>query len=237
MGFDINIINTGSSGNCVIIDGTIAIDCGLTAKKLMPLIEDSVESIIITHRHGDHLGLSFLKALYKKRPWILEGQLHINEDTRQFIENSFTARWSFDINSNHIITQNDAFEIKTSSGVYRVEAFKLYHDVENYGFIFTNEAGETLIYATDTSSLKDAPIRKYDYIVIEGNYDEDKILESVRSEDKDERFRAARNFRHLSVQAFEDFVRKCRKENTQIYQLHESGQYGTSSDFGLNNHS
>jgi phosphoribosyl 1,2-cyclic phosphodiesterase len=232
--FKVNIIGTGSSGNCIVIDDHLVIDCGLPAKSLMPALENNLEALIITHRHGDHLGLSFLKALYKVRPWLVETKLYTNQDVKLFIERSFNSRWSCDLSANHVITQNDTFEITTSVATYKVTSFKLYHDVENYGFVIEKD-GAKLVFATDTSSLRDAPVQDYDYIVVEGNYDEDKIMESILSEDPNESYRAGRNFRHLSVQQFEKFVRMCSKPETKVYQLHESGQYGVSSAFGLNN--
>lgn len=234
MSFDINIISTGSKGNCVVIDNHLVIDCGLTAKKLMPLIEDDVESIIITHRHGDHLGMTFIRALEKKRPWLMKN-IFINQETKGFIKSKFTDKWSFDLDECHVITQNETFTIETSTNKYTITSFKLYHDVENYGFVIINENGEKLIYATDTSSLSDAPIDDYDVIMVEGNYDEDKLLESLITGDSTAQYRATRNLRHLSTQNFDDFVRKCSKPSTITYQLHESGEYGISSNLAINN--
>ncbi len=80
-----------------------------------------------------------------------------------------------------------------------------------------------------------APHRKYDYLVVEGNYDEDKVVEASLSDDELTASRAQRNLRHLSVQSFENFVRAHSKENSVIYQLHESDTFGVSSEFGVNN--
>ena len=184
--FKVDIIGTGSTGNAVVIDDKLLIDCGLTFDKLGDKVM-GIEHIFITHRHGDHIKVPTLSKIYKDRPWVL------------------------------------------------LETFKLYHDVPNQGFVITNEDGETLLFATDTNSMISAPRRKYDYLVVEGNYDEDKVVEASLSDDDITAMRAQRNLRHLSVQSFENFVRAHSKEDSVIYQLHESDTFGVSSEFGVNN--
>ena len=109
---------------------------------------------------------------------------------------------------------------------YRVETYPLYHDVENQGFVFTKNGQSTLIHATDTSTMKDAPQRQYDVILVEGNYDESKLIEYLQSEDRNTRYRAARNLRHLSIQAHENFVKSHSHPKTQSLMLHESYDFG-----------
>ena len=73
--FKINIIGTGSSGNCVVIDNSIVIDCGLPIKKIGQTVINA-DAIFITHRHSDHLNLSILHHLYRKAPWKLTQSLY-----------------------------------------------------------------------------------------------------------------------------------------------------------------
>ena len=118
------------------------------------------------------------------------------------------------------------FEIKMGDDTYRVETYPLYHDVENQGFVFTKNGQSTLIHATDTSTMKDAPQIQYDIILVEGNYDESKLIEYLQSEDRNTRYRAARNLRHLSIQAHENFVKSHSHPETQSLMLHESYDFG-----------
>lgn len=243
MSFDINIISTGSIGNCFLIDDAIMIDCGLPYQPKDPnkpgtkQAFDKAQLILITHRHGDHLTPTVIKKLHKLRPRRMENQLFINQDVLDKIR-TVKDMDTFEIPEDHIIDGNSSFsfDIQTDSGMrtYQIETFALVHDVPNQGFVITNEEGETLIFATDTNSMEFAPRRKYDYIVVEGNYDEDKVFDDILSEDFLTRRRALRNLRHFSVQQFEDFVRTHSHKDTIVYQLHESGEYGIRSDLNSN---
>lgn len=239
--FDVNIVGTGSSGNMIIIDKEIIIDVGLKYKDVKHLLENFTK-IFITHRHADHLNISVLKNIIndkdKPRPWKLKHALHTNQDVAEKIKSLHNSKFKFEVNPDNIFTTNDKFDIFIGDTKYTVETFLLDHDVENQGFVFTKEVdGEeyNLIFATDTRTLKHAPKRKYDYIVVEGNYDEDKLFDHMHSEDPDERRRAIRNLRHLSIQQYEDFVKRHAKPNSKVYQLHESGSYGIKSKLGINN--
>ena len=83
--------------------------------------------------------------------------------------------------------------------------------------------------------MKYAPNRVYDYLLIEGNWDEDKFMDAIQSDDPSERFRATHNLRHLSVQSMESFVRKHSHENSVALQLHESMEMGSKSLITMNN--
>ena len=48
-----NIINSGSDGNCTIINDIIAIDLGVSYKKLAPYVKQ-LEIVFLTHVHQDH---------------------------------------------------------------------------------------------------------------------------------------------------------------------------------------
>ena len=123
------------------------------------------------------------------------------------------------------MTGSSHFEFEANGNKYEVETYPLYHDVENQGFIFTKN-GKTLIHATDTATMKDAPKRKYDVILVEGNYDESKVIENLQSDVYELRRRASRNLRHLSIQAHENFVKAHSHEDTIAIMLHESYDYG-----------
>lgn len=232
--YNVNIVSTGSIGNMVIIDECIMIDIGLTYKKCSHLLE-GIDKLLITHRHSDHLNVAAIRQIHKHKPWRLHNMLMTNQDVADKIRDSHNKSFKFEVNSENIFTSDSEFDIIAGGRTYNIKTFPLDHDVENQGFVITNDLGETLIYATDTSTMKFAPRDKYDYIVVEGNYDEDKVIHSMNTGDDAEVFRAIRNFRHLSVQSFEDFVTNNSKPGSVIYQLHESGTYGMSSSLGENN--
>lgn len=230
MAYDINVLSTGSSGNSILIDNEIMIDIGLGYRTLKKEVHRA-SAIFVTHEHGDHLNMSALKGIINNRPAIVSRGLYLNESTKKKAQ-SKAANLASEIESTRRITSDDNWSTVVhgrNGKTYTVESYPLAHDVENQGFIITNDEGETLIHATDTQTMKHAPNRIYDYLLIEGNWDEDKFIDAVMSDDPNERFRATHNLRHLSVQSMESFVRKHSHENSVALQLHQSMEMGSKS--------
>lgn len=221
--FKVEILGTGSTGNAVLIDDKIMIDCGLGVNKLLPYLQN-VRHLFITHRHSDHLNISVLKNIAKKvSDSIIRFGLHVNSDCYEMIERK--APEIAEMIETDRLTSHSEIELKIDRVEYKIETYPLYHDVENQGFVITKN-GKTLIHATDTSTMKDAPNRQFDVILVEGNYDESKLIEYLKSDDRDVRYRAARNLRHLSIQAHENFVKSHSHPDTVSLMLHESYDFG-----------
>lgn len=221
--FKVEILGTGSTGNAVLIDDTIMIDCGLGVNKLLPYLQN-VRHLFITHRHSDHLNISVLKNIAKKvSKSIIRFGLHVNSDCYDMIERK--APEIAEMIESERLTSHSLLDLKIDGVEYKIETYPLYHDVENQGFVITKN-GKTLIHATDTSTMKDAPNRQFDVILVEGNYDESKLIEYLKSDDREVRYRAARNLRHLSIQAHENFVKSHSHSETVSLMLHESYDFG-----------
>ena len=228
MPFDVQIINTGSSGNCNVIDGCIMIDCGLKVKRIEKELE-TIDALLITHRHGDHLNNACINYINKKRPWALSNLIYTNPDVVQAIQKHNKLKTFSPRKANIFETGTEVVEIEAGGRLYTVQCFICEHDVPNQGFIITNDQNETLVFATDTATMKHCPPGKFDYIVVEGNYDENKVIDYLQSDNDEDRMRAIRNLRHLSVQQLEDFIYHHSKENTIVIQLHESDAFGIRS--------
>lgn len=221
--FEVQILGTGSTGNAVLIDDCILLDCGLGVKKLMPYLTN-VRHLFITHRHGDHLNLAVLKNIAKKiSPSIIRHGLHVNSDCYQLICDKEPEL--AEMIETERLTTSSYLEFEVKGTKYEVTTYPLYHDVENQGFVIKKN-GKTLIHATDTSTMRDAPKGQYDIILVEGNYDESKLIEYLQSDDRETRYRAARNLRHLSIQAHENFVKSHSHSETISVMLHESYDFG-----------
>lgn len=221
--FKVEILGTGSTGNAVLIDDTIMIDCGLGVNKLLPYLQN-VRHLFITHRHSDHLNISVLKNIAKKvSKSIIRFGLHVNSDCYDMIERK--APEIAEMIESERLTSHSLLDLKIDGVEYKIETYPLYHDVENQGFVITKN-GKTLIHATDTSTMKDAPNQQFDVILVEGNYDESKLIEYLKSDDREVRYRAARNLRHLSIQAHENFVKSHSHPDTISLMLHESYDFG-----------
>lgn len=227
----VDVVSTGSHGNMNVIDGRIVIDFGVKRDILREVLP-SVDAILVSHQHGDHISIPCLRMIRRERPALLEC-VYVNASTHEMI-----SRIDDDLGKRitHIIDGKSFFTIVTRSHSYTVQTFPLFHDVENQGFILVRDDGESLVHATDTSSMVNCPSARFDNILVEGNWDEDRLFEQLLSDDATSAFRASRNLRHLSIQSLMQFVQTHSKPTSRVYQLHLSGMFGLdarSLDVGL----
>lgn len=232
MTFDIRVVGTGSSGNCVVIDNSLMIDAGLSVTDMKADLA-TVSAVFVTHQHGDHANPAMVNHLARHRPALLRSRVYMNTSTKTALQSKVPKHHDV-LARCPVITGHDwETTVRVLNGRrYHVKAFTLVHNVENYGFVVTNEDGDTLIYATDTETMRHAPQQRYDYILVEGNWDEDKFSEMIGTHDIAIQQRALQNLRHLSVQKFEEFVRKYGHDETVSYQMHCSNDLGTRSLVG-----
>lgn len=228
--FDVEIIATGSSGNLNLIDGVIAIDAGLPARDAAPYLE-RVEHILVSHRHKDHVNPPVVRWLMQKRPTVLRFGLHMNESCWNMI--AATGKWGAEaaaMRRAEMLDESTHLSLNTSKGTYTVDTYPLVHDVPIQGFVLTNPQGETLIHATDTETMSHAPSGPFDCLLVEGNWDEDRLFDAMEDalscDDFDALNRATQNYRHLSVQACAEFITTHSRPGSRAWQLHESSAFG-----------
>ena len=156
------IINSGSDGNCTIIESKIAIDMGVSFKKLSPYFKD-LKLVLLTHIHCDHFNKATIKKLAKERPtlrfgcceWLVQDLIDCGIDKRNIDVYKIGIKYNY--------TQ------------FKIVPLKLYHDVPQCGYrIFIDDY--KIIYATDTKTLDGITAPNYDYYFIEANYDNDEEL-------------------------------------------------------------
>jgi hypothetical protein len=93
-----------------------------------------------------------------------------------------------------------------------------------YGYTWDFE-GKEIIYATDTSTLENAPNKKYDYLFLESNHDEEK-LEKARNQSKGSYNPYMSGKRHLSTQQAKIFYYMHRKNQfSELIELHQSVRF------------
>ena len=207
-----DILATGSSGNAVVINGEILIDCGVPYKTL----EQSgyipkLKLVLLTHSHGDHLNPATVRALHKERPalrwvcceWMALHLLDAGVDKRAIILIK-PERW-----------YQCGFPIQ-----FKAETIP--HDVENCGYHLKLDY-ETLFYATDTGTLDGIKAKGYDLYLIEANHRQAEI--AARIEDKLSRgefsyeYRAAQN--HLSYEQATEWLAQNAGPNSRCKFLHQ----------------
>ena len=198
------ILSTGSHGNCVVIND-VMVDCGLPFNRIKDYLYD-VKYLLITHIHSDHVKPTTLAAIKKLFPKI---QIIGNHEVHQMFGVDVVANASFPI----------------QTGDYVFEPFELVHDVLTYGYVW--QFGElSIIYATDTSSLENAPDLKYDYLFLESNHDEKKVDMILLNPSKYGYNAYAGAKRHLSTQQSKAFYYTHRRNrDSQFIELHQSNRF------------
>ena len=198
------IISTGSKdGNCVIIND-VMVDCGVPFSKIKNDLYD-VKYLLITHVHQDHLNRKTIQQIAENFPRII-------------IIGNYEVHSTY----NCKIIANAGFDIVTDDYVFTL--FECIHDVLCYGYTWNFE-GQEIIYATDTSTLENAPAKPYDYLFIESNHDEQK-LEAVRNEQRGGYNPYLSGKRHLSTQqAKAFFYLNRRNQDSQFIELHQSSRF------------
>lgn len=159
------ILATGSTGNAVIINRNILIDCGVSWKKLKPYSRE-LQLVLLTHIHGDHFKESTIQALHRARPslrfgcceWMVSPLVNAGVDKR----NIDVYEW---------IDPDTCYIYRPDLNVRPV---KLTHNVPNCGYII--ECGnEKLFYATDTGTLDGITAPGYDLYLIEANHSTEEL--------------------------------------------------------------
>lgn len=206
------ILQTGSSGNGTIINGHVLIDCGISFKKVQPYIR-GLDLVLLTHIHGDHFRASTVKELHRQRPTLrfgcfawMAGALRAAKIDERCID-IYDAGYDY---------------IYRFSRTYTVRGFPLVHNVENCGYIIT-EAGESVLYATDTGSMEHITARDLDLYLIEANHSEAEI--EARAAEKLEAgeysYEAAAAVNHLSKEKALEWLSKNMGPRSKYVFMHQ----------------
>lgn len=201
------ILRSGSSGNCVVVDDMI-FDIGIAYRDVKDYLYKA-KYLFITHRHSDHINITTLERLRREFPRI---KVIGNYDVHQRFY------------TNEIVGDSTTINL----GDRKVESFACVHDVPCHGYVVGYRDGPTLIYATDTHSLENAPTdRKYDYLFLESNHDENKIRVVQNNSKKIYGYDAWRGaVRHLSTQKSKAFYYINRRSpDSKWIELHKSERF------------
>lgn len=194
-GFDVNVIATGSTGNCTILDGAIALDMGVPFKAVRPFIRD-LRLVFIGHEHGDHLNVKTVRALAKARPtlrfcagpFLVDKLIGAGVDKRSIDPLETGKRYSY--------------------GAVALEAVKLHHNVDCYGLKIYTADGRKCLYAVDTGDMDGITAKGFDLYLLEANHVQAELEE--RAQEKLINFeyayelKAAQN--HLSYEQAVDWL-------------------------------
>lgn len=212
MTFD--VIATGSSGNAVVLNKNILIDCGAPFSKVKPYMKD-LRIVLLSHCHGDHFNPRTVRALHRERPglrwgcceWMVAPLLEAGVDKRVI----------------DVYQQGDTL---CYFRLFMIEPVLLTHDVPNCGWkiaLFIDGKCENVFYATDTGTLDGVEAPGYDWYFIEANHTKAELEERARAKlDAGEfayEIRAARN--HLSQEQAEEWLYSQMGPHSQYVFLHQ----------------
>lgn len=189
------IINTGSDGNCFVVDDELMIDAGVVYKKLTTGIDiEKIKYVMLTHIHGDHFNKTAIRKIY------------INNENVVFYCGWFLEKELINIgvpsNNIHVIDSGLIYRV----GDFVISPIELYHDVPNFGYRIMKD-GHKHIHATDTSSLFGITAKNYHSASIECNYqkdDADRIIKDAENNNEFTHLKRAIQT-HLSVEQTIDF--------------------------------
>lgn len=206
---EINVIQTGSSGNCTIIDGFLALDMGVSIAKLAPYL-DGLKLVFVGHAHGDHFKASTVRYISANKPSV------------RFIGGS----WMVPLYQSAGVPLRQIDMVRDGSaynyGICKVAPVPLIHDVPNFG-LRVRIGEERLIYLVDTASVDHIEAPGYDHLLIEANYKTDEILQRIAEKQARGEFAYESNAmaRHLSYEDAMAWIARQAGPNTQYMLLHE----------------
>ena len=206
----IHCIGSSSSGNCYVIESLgqyLIVELGCNFKEVLKEVGYDLASIagcLVSHVHRDH-------AAYVQKALEYQIPVYGNEDV--------VEKYPYV----HLLTQDYRYSI----GKFKVQCIKVPHNALCYSFIIKCPSGEKILFATDLSKFN-YKVSGCDVIMMEANYDEDIIYESlargevVRSQSEN----------HLEIKDCLEAVERCVDTNTQlIILLHLSDRYSDEKRF------
>lgn len=217
MGVPFEIIATGSTGNAVVLNHFILIDCGVSYKALAPYVR-KLKLVLLTHIHADHFRESTIRKLAENRPmlrfaggrWMARALIHAGVKPQ-----------------NIDVLQTDG--TKYAYGLCNVIPVLLHHDEPNCGYkIELLPDRKKIFYATDTGNLNGICAPNYDLYMIEANYTEPEIRERIAAKKEAGEFiyeHRALEY-HLSREACDDFIYRNIGANGEYVYLHEHRDRG-----------
>lgn len=206
---DVEVIASGSAGNCAILNGLIALDMGVAYKKVAPYSK-KLQLVFVGHEHGDHFKESTIHILSIERPMLrfCGGEWMADK----FIKAGVKAR-NIDILEPY--RQYDY-------GSFQIEPVPLHHDVQNFGLKVYMD-GEKAIYIVDTGYCDDIDAKGFDYFYLEANHTEAEIAARIAEKQAAGEFsyelRAEKN--HLSEEQALDWLAKNAGPNSKYIFLHQ----------------
>lgn len=206
------ILASGSSGNAILLNNGILLDCGVSFKLVAPYLAE-IKAIFISHEHHDHLNIQTLKKIHELRPTVrFMAGFWLKQ---QFILSGIKS------SKIDVLKHNQIYDY----GLFKIQPFILMHDVKNYGIkIYDIKTKEKIVYAVDTNKIDHVEAVNYQLYLIEGNYDEEKLERNIKSDIEKGIYSYGMRVKdtHLSIQAASEYILNNAGANSQYEFIHQS---------------
>lgn len=205
---DYQILSTGSSGNAVIVNKAVLIDCGVPFRAVEPFIKD-LKLILLTHIHGDHFKASTIRKIAAERPLIRFG---VPEWLVMPLRDA-------GVNLRQVLLLKPGF--RYNMGICDVIPVPLVHDVPNQGYKIHFPGGK-LIYATDTVNMNGITAENYDLYMVEANYGDEEIQQRINDKKASGEYIYEKRVlkTHLSREKCNDWIYRNAGPQSEIIYLH-----------------
>lgn len=182
------------------------VDCGLSFKRMK---EDLylVDTLLITHRHTDHVNPRTLDRIRREFPNItVVGNWEI------------ASRWDIDV------ICNEGYPVEVNGITYT--PFKGRHNVLCYGYTW-EDGGKRFIYATDMSDFSGSPEgMTYDYMFLESNHDVHKLNAALGAKSRWGYDAYGAGLMHCSTQTCLAFYYTHKRgKDSKLIELHKSDRF------------
>lgn len=206
-----NTISSSSKGNCIIVEKSLMLDCGVSYKAIKPYLKD-IKLIFISHIHKDHLSPTTIQQIAYNYPNI-RFVCGSKEVVRKLYKNKVKPVNIFYLEERQWYTLR----------FVKLRIDKLEHDTPNHCLHF-ELGGKKGIYIVDTNNVDNIVAKNYDLYLIESNYNQD-ILEKhiLECEDENELYYLNRVPKtHLSYEQANSFLIENMKEDSWFEYIHQS---------------
>lgn len=206
------ILKTGSSGNAVLLENGLLLDCGVPFKLIEPHLK-KIKAVFVSHEHKDHMNISTLKRIHELRPTVhfLAGFW-----LKRYLDMSGIKKSNIDY-----LSPNKTYDYN----LFKIIPFILIHDVKNIGIkILDKKNKEKVLYAVDTKKIDHIRAANYDLYLIEANYDEEKLEQNIKRDKENGLFSYGERVKetHLSIQQVSGWLLDNAGENSVYEFLHRS---------------
>lgn len=206
------ILKTGSSGNAVLLENGLLLDCGVPFKLIEPHLK-KIKAVFVSHEHKDHMNISTLKRIHELRPTV---RFLAGFWLKRYLDMSGIKKSNIDY-----LSPNKTYDYN----LFKIIPFILIHDVKNIGIkILDKKNKEKVLYAVDTKKIDHIRAVNYNLYLIEANYDEEKLEQNIKRDKENGLFSYGERVKetHLSIQQVSGWLLDNAGENSVYEFLHRS---------------